>query len=307
MKKGIREIYQTNRDEIIVKNYYSKEINKGMSYRAVNIDKVFFVIIFYVASFIFFANITHTLILPIYLSTALVYFTTRALIKFRSKKKNEKIEKVKEDLKGRKLLREISQMNREEFVIFIKGILERFYQTEFFYGKEDIDLEATIKDKRYAIKCVKSSQEDKIIKKKVEDFNDYINYLGYQEGIMITNSYFQDGSIEGNSLILFDFTKLKEILKEIDEYPTDEVIDNFILDKYKHSKGDAKNQLKSINNWKVIRLYLMFVVFYTISFFTSLSLYYRIIGLLCFLIATMMGALKVTDRIRAKHKETLQK
>ncbi|TJX13321.1 hypothetical protein E9840_09785 [Tissierella creatinini] len=307
MKKGKKEIYQANRDEIIVKNYYSKEINKGMSYRAVNIDKVFFVIILFLASLAFFANITKTLILPIYLSLALVYFTTRALVKFRIKKRNAKIHKVKEDLKSRKLMREISQMNREEFIVYVKGILERYYQSEFFYGKDDIDLETTINGRRYAVKCVKSSQEDKVIKKKVNDFYNYINYLGYQEGIMISSSNFQDGSADENSLILLDFIKLKEILKEIDEYPTDEVIDGFIIDRYKHRKDNMKNRLKSISTWKIVRLYIMFIVFYLISFFTSLSMYYKVIGIICFVTATIMGALKITDHIKTKGKGALHK
>lgn len=307
MKKNLKEIYQEGRDDVIVKNYFSKEINKGMSYKAVNIDKVAFVIILFILSLVFFSSITKTLILPIYLSLGLVYLVSRIILKFRHKKKEERIKKVREDLKSRKLMREVSQMNGDEFVTYIKSILERYYQVEFFYGKDDIDLEATINDKRYAIKCIKTSQEDKVIKKRVNDFYSYINYLNYQGGIMVSSSYFQDGSADDNSLILYDFASLKEILKSINEYPTDDVINQFIIDRYKHNRGKMENQLKVVNNWKIFRLYLMFLIFYIISFFTSLSIYYRAMGLLCFIIATIMGALRITELIRIKDKNALHK
>lgn len=307
MKKNLREMYQVGRDDVIVKNYYSKEINKGMSYKAVSIDKVAFVIILFISSVIFFSSITKTLILPMYLSLALVYSTSRIISKFRQKKRDEKIEKVREDLKSRKLMREVSQMNSDEFVTYIKGVLERYYQSEFFYGKDDIDLEALINQKKYAIKCIKTSQEDKVIKKRVNDFYSYINYLNYQEGIIVSSSYFQDGSADNNSLILYDFNGLKEILKSINEYPRDEEINQFIIDRYKQNRDKIGNQLKSVNNWKIFRLYLMFVIFYIISFFTSLSIYYRVIGLICFIIATIMGSLKITSLIRVKGNNALHK
>ncbi len=307
MKKNLKEIYQQGRDDTIVKNYYSKEINRGMSYKAVNIDKVAFVIILFIISVMFFSSITKTLILPVYLSLTLVYLASKIIVRFRKKKKDEKIEKVREDLKSRKLMREISQMNSDEFVTYIKGVLERYYQSEFFYGKDDIDLEAIINKTKYAVKCIKTSQEDKVIKTRVNDFYSYINYLNYQGGIMVSSSYFQDGSADDNSLILYDFSGLKKILKSINEYPRDEVINQFIIDRYKHNKDKMGNQLKSINNWKIFRLYLMFIIFYIISFFTSLSMYYKAMGLICFIIATIMGSLKITELIRIKGKNTLHK
>lgn len=305
MKKRLKERYQVGRDEAIIKNYYSKEINKGMSYKAVRVDKIGFLILLFALSLVFFSSITNTLILPIYISLALVYLTSRALVKFKTKKRDDKVVKVKEDLKSRKLMREISQMNREEFVTYIKGVLERHYQTEFFYAKDDIDLEATINGRIYGVKCMKSSQEDKVIKDKVRDFYNYINYLNYQEGIMVSSSYFQDGAEDGHSLILIDFSRLKEILKGINEYPSDEIIDQFIIDRYKHNKKKMEGQIKSVNNWKIIRLYLMFIIFYVISFFTDLSLYYKILGIICFVIASCMGALKVTDIIKNRGKRAL--
>lgn len=125
-------------------------------------------------------------------------------------------------------MRELSQLNREEFVIYIKGILERYYQAEFTCGEEGIDLIGKIKNKSYAVKCIKSSQEDKIIRNRIEDFHDFINYLDYDEGIIVTNSYFQDGATFDTSLILFDFSGIKEIVKSIDEYPTDEEIKSIL-------------------------------------------------------------------------------
>lgn len=303
-----KEGYLKRKEDTIIKNYYSKEINKGKSYKAVNIDKMAFVLFLFIGFVIIFANITHTLILPIYISLTLVYFITKGIITLRNKRQNMRIQKVNDELKSNRIMREISQFNREEFINYCKELLEKYYQSEFVYGEDGIDLIGNVKDKKYAVKCIKSSQEDKIIRKKVLDFHDYINYLNYDEGIIITNSFFQENSIKDEtSLILFDFMGIKEILKSNKEYPSDEEIRNFIIHKYNDRRKDIANQIKLIDIKKILKLYGIFFIFLIISYFVRYSLYYRIMATIAFIIATVLGGLKITEYITVKARIPLHK
>lgn len=307
MMKNLRNIYQERKDKGIIKNYYSKEINKGMSYKAVYFDKIAVILILFFSSVYLFSSITNTLILPIYISLALVFLITRALVNLRTKKQNLKINKVNEELKSRRLMRELSQLNREEFVIYIKGILERYYQSEFTYGEEGIDLIGNIKNKSYAVKCIKSSQEDKIIRSRIEDFHDFINYLDYDEGIIVTNSYFQDGATFDTSLILFDFSGIKEIVKSIDEYPTDEEIKEYIKNRYNDRQKSLEREFKNISVRKIIRLYSVFIILYLVSYFVEYPFYYRIMAIIAFIIATVLGGIIITERVKDRAKIPLHK
>lgn len=299
--------YQTRKEDAIVKNYYSKEINKGKSYRAVYIDKIAIILIFFISSVAFFSSITKTLILPIYISLALVYFVTKALVSIRNKRLKIKIEKVNEDLKSKRILRELDQLNREEFINYVKAMLEKYYQNEFMFGEDGIDLIGDINNKKYAVKCIKSSQEDKVITKKVTEFNSYINYLNYDEGIIVTNSFFQDGIKEETSLILFDFMGIKEIIKSIGDYPSDSEIRSHINHRFEDRRKALREQVKVVNVRKIIKLYGVFIIFYSLSFFVKYGLYYRIMAILAFILATVLGGLKITEQVKLRDKVPLHK
>ena len=303
--QNLKNSFLRKRQDSIIKDYYSKEIYKGKSYKAVYFDKIAFVLfVFLFLSFLLW-KIINAVLLSIFISLILVFFITKKLISFRDTKQKKEIDKVKEDLKSKRILRELSQLNREEFVDYIKAMLEKYYQSEFIYGEDGIDLIGKIQSKTYAVKCIKSTMEDKIIRKKVIDFNNYIDYLDYDEGIIATNSYFQNEIKEHTSLILFDFTAIKEILINIDEYPKDEEINNYIRHRYKDKKQNIRDQMRTINIKKIIKLYGVFIIFYTISFFMNYSNYYKVMAILSFALATVLGGIKITEHVKLKGKNSL--
>ncbi|WFA09615.1 restriction endonuclease [Tissierella sp. Yu-01] len=305
--ENLKERYQKYKNDSIVKNYYSKEIYKGKTYKAVNFDKIAIVILMFIILTTLFASFTNSIILPIYISLLLVFIITRGLISIRDKRIDSKIQNINEELKSSRVMRELSQMNREEFINYSKELLEKYYLNEFVLGEDGIDLIGNIRNKTYAVKCIKSTLEDKIIRKKVDEFHNYINYLGYDEGIIITNSYFQDEIKENTSLILFDFTGLKDILKSIKEYPTDEEIRNYIKYRHDDKKKNFQEQFKTFNLRKISKLYGISVILYIISYFVSYTLYYRIVAVLTFIVATIIGCIKITEYIRLTNKTYLHK
>lgn len=303
----IKERYQFVKEKSIINNYYSKEINKGKSYKAVYFDKIAIVLLVFMISTAVFSSLTNTIVLPVFLSLIIVYFITKYFVVLRNKKQNKSKQKVNDDLKSKRIQRELSQLNREEFINYIKGILEKYYQSEFTFGEDGIDLIGNVQNKSYAVKCIKSNLEDKIIRKKVLDFHSYINYLNFDEGIIVTNSYFQEGVKDDTSLILIDFLGIKEILININEYPSDEEIANYIKHRYYDKSKVMKSQIMIISIKKIIKLYGIFIVFYVISFFVKYSLYYKIMALLSFVIATILGGMKITEYVKLKSNIPLQK
>lgn len=298
--KKLKEKYSQNKQNEIIKNYYSKEINKGKTYRAQHLDNVLFIVLIFLIITLVLIVKSNRILLPIYVSLISAFFISNSINAINKKKIRKKELAINKDLKSRRIIREIAQLNREEFILYVKDILDLFYSTEFDFGEDGVDLIGYINNKKYGVKCIKSSLEDRIISKKVNEFSNLINGLNYDEGIIVTNSYFQKDIKDNTSLILIDFLGIKEMLMKIDRFPTDEEIRNYIIHRYDDRKSSVKGQLKTITFGKIVRLYGMFVVFYFISFFVRYGLYYKIMGVVVFVIATMLGGIKFTEYQRVK-------
>lgn len=302
-----KEKYKKYREKSIVRNFYAKEANKGKSYRANYLDGLLIILFLFFSLVIFLMTTTDSLILPIYIGLITVYFITKIVSKIRKRKENQKRLKINEELKTKRVIREISQLNSREFIYYVKSILEKYYQVEFSREADGIDLTATVNDKSYAVKVIKSSMEDRIIKKKVDDFYNYISYLNYDEGIIITNSYFAADCKDNSPLILIDFLGIKEILKDIDEFPSDEEITNYIIHRFDDRKKDIEKQIRLVTFKKIIKLYGVFLIFYLISFFVQFKFYYRVVAVIAFIIATILGAIKITESLKEKNRISLLK
>lgn len=306
-KEKIKERYLEAKEKSIIRDFYSREIYKGKTYRAANLDKIASIIF----AFLFFVMVTLLLIesiaLSLIISLILVFLISKVFINIRDHRIDKKIRDINEDLKSKRIIRELSQMNREEFINYSKELLEKYYLSEFIYGEDGIDLIGKINNKSYGVKCIKSSISDRIIRKKVEEFHNYVNYLEYDEGIIITNSYFQDETREETSLILFDFEDIKGILKKIDEYPSDEIINNYIKYRHDDNKKNYQNQIKAFSLKKITRLYFCSIMVYLISYFAKYTLYYRVVAVIIFCIATIIGGMNISEYIKHTSKTPLHK
>ncbi len=298
--KKLKGKYSNTRQKSIVRNFYSTEVNKGKTYKAAYLDNILFILLlFFILVFTLIIK-SNSILLPIYISLITIFFITKSINVINQKRDKKKIMAINEDLKSRRVIRELTQLNREEFIEYTKEILDKFYSTEFIYGEDGVDLIGYINKKKYGVKCIKSSLEDRILSKKVDEFNNLINNLDYDEGLLVTNSYFQDGIKDNTSLILIDFLGIKEILKKIDKFPSDEEIKNYIIHRYDDKKKTIRNQIKVITFGKIFKLYGVCVVFYFISFFVKYGLYYKIMGVMAFILATILGGIKFTEYHRAK-------
>lgn len=286
------------RKKLAIHNFYSKEINRGKSAKAFLFDTISFRVILFVLIFMSLTVFINNILILLILNIGIMYFINKFLKRSIARKNSKKVKEVKEDLKSKRLRRELSQLNREEFIDYTKNFLDKHYDTDLSYGEDMIDLTGTINGKDYAIKCVKSTMEDKVLLKKIREFNDYIEDLGFEEGIMVSNGGFQKDQENITSLLFIDFLGIKKILKDIEEYPKDEEMDEYILQRYENNKSRLRNDFKNITVGKIIKLYLVFIIFYILSYFVSYSIYYKIAAIIAFLVATILAGIKLTEHLK---------
>lgn len=85
----------------------------------------------------------------------------------------------------------------------------------------------------------------------------------------------------------------------------DEDIEDYIIKRYQEKKDEFKDNINPYAKGKVIRLYILAIVFFIVSYFTTYERYYKIISVVTFIIASFVGSYKITEYVRKKDKEHL--
>ena len=304
----LREISLKNNRNRILKNYYSKELKKGKTHRASILDKALLYLLMYLIINYILLIYTNRLLPSILISALLIYFIMLVNAYFSNKFKSKKIREINEELKKKKLIREFSDLNRKELVDFIKNMLEEYYHSKIEKGEEPLDLILEKDGDLFGIKCIRvSNMEDRIGTREVELFSREIKALNLSNGILITNTEFSDGLQAGNNIILIGFNNIIDILKEIGKYPSDEEIEDYIVDRFVDRRNSIKSQIKDFNKKKIIQLYGLCAIFYLLSYFISFPRYYKIMAVLSFLIASLVAGYKITEYIKLKDSFNIDK
>lgn len=300
--KKLKEISLINNRNKILKNYYSKELRKGKTYRASFMDKVLLYGIFFLLLSMILTIRSDRFLLSIFISGIALYFTATINSYFLKKSKEKKIMEINEDLKKKKLIREFSNLNKESFTDYVKALFKDYYNVEIEDAELPLDLKFKKEGDVFGIKCIKASMEDRIGTRELEVFNRELNDLKLADGILITNTYFTDGLQKGTKILLLDFNNIVEILKEQDKYPTDKDMEDYIVDRFIDKRNGIKSQVKDFSRKKIIQLYGLCAVFYILSFFISFPRYYKIMAVASFVIATLVSGYKITEYIRLKDR-----
>ena len=100
---------------------------------------------------------------------------------------------------------------------------------------------------------------------------------------------------------------LKKRLKEEKiDLPNDN-IEEYIVNKHLEERSKIKGSFKFSSKNKIMKLYFLCILFLLISYFSSYPKYYKIMSIICFIIATIIGSYNFTEYIRLKDKKTLIK
>ena len=283
---------------IILNNYYSKEIKDGKTVRASVLDWVFFAIIIMMFFLITTFNTTKSIKTSIILTIVLMGIYFFLFINLSNRKRNKKVSEIKEKLSSERILKRIEKLNDEEYLLYIKEILEKYYNTNFIEYDTYIDFVGEINGEFYGVKCFRNLSEDSITKKDIENYKNAMKSNGIEYGIIVTNTDFQKGLKEDLDYLLIDFNCMKNILKEIGNYPTDEEIEEFILFNYIEKKEGLRKDLKLVRKDKIFRFILLGIILYVISVFTAYTLYYKIMGIILIIIGAILGINKLIQYLK---------
>ncbi|NLY44647.1 MAG: hypothetical protein GX053_01445 [Tissierella sp.] len=298
--KKLKEISLINNRNRILKNYYSKELRKGKTYRASNLDKVLlYGIMFLLLSTILIIR-SNQFLLSIFISSIGLYFLIIINSRISKKAKTKRITEINDNLKKKKLIREFSSLNKEGFTNYIEVIFKDFYEVDIEKAELPLDLKFTKDKDIFGVKCIKASMEDRIGTRELEVFSKELDNLGLKDGILVTNTHFTDGLQEDTKIILLDFNNIVDILIKLDKYPSDKDMEDYIVDRFIDRRNGIKTQVKDFNKKKIIQLYGLCAIFYILSFFISFPLYYKIMAVVSFVIATLVSGYKISEYIRLK-------
>ena len=303
MKKLIERLKETslkNNRNRILKNYYSKELRKGKTYRASYLDKVLlYGIMFLLLSTILIVRLNR-FILSIFISAIGLCILIVLNSRISKKAKTKKIIEINESLKKKKLIREFSNLNKEGFINYIKVLFNGYYEVDIEKAELPLDLRFIKDEDAFGVKCIKASMEDRIGTRELEIFNNELDNLGLKDGILVTNTYLTEGLQDDTKVILLDFNNIVDILIKLDKYPSDKDMEDYIVDRFIDKRNGIKNQAKDFNKKKIIQLYGLCALFYLLSFFISFPLYYKIMAVVSFMIATLVSGYKISEYIRLK-------
>lgn len=87
----------------------------------------------------------------------------------------------------------------------------------------------------------------------------------------------------------------------------DEDIEDYIIARYYEKKSELRSSFNFLSKDKIFKLYLLFIVFYITAYFSSYPIYYKIMAVISFSVATFIGSYNLTEYIRKKDNKDLLK
>ena len=189
-------------------------------------------------------------------------------------------------------------------------------------------IEKTYKD--FERKRILNDFYTQAIKKGKKTSADRLDFLGFLVFIMTGIFYiclrvFSDtilalilGSLGSAFALVFLFKhrsktrdkKIKELKKSMEDKLRQEKIDlenykldDYIVKEYMEEKKKFKSNINIFTRDKIFKLYLLALFFLLISYLSSFPIYYKLMSLICFTLATIIGGYNFTEYLRLKDKE----
>ena len=281
--------YKNIKRNIALNNYYTTRTKKGKSIYATILDWFFTVLIVLFLSFIAIFTLIDRFILTIIVSIFLTSIYVSLSIKWNRKLNNKKINKINEEIANKQVLKNLAKYSNRDFTLFVKGLLEKYYDTTFFEYNKHIDFMGEINGEIYGVKCLKNSLENQVFPRDLDYFIREMEKKDIEEGIIVTSSTFADEIKDRWDYILIDFEYIKKILKEIGSFPSDEEVEELIIAKYNTRNEYLKKGITTVNKHKIFRFIILGVILTIFSNFVIYERYYKIIGILSILIGLGNG------------------
>lgn len=292
--------------EMTIKNYYSKTMKNGKSYNAGIMDGILIKLLITFVIFILLKDIIDSMAITIMISLFILIGLFYISNHIKKAKYQIRVEEINEEIGEKRILKDLNSLNNYEFVGYIKKILESYYSEPFKGFIGELDLVGTIKEHDYGVKCIRLSQDERVNKKDVNEFQHSLKESGLSRGILITNSYFSQEVKDElfYNIELIDFKDLLQILKEVEMYPTKEEIEEHILNKQAEKRRKLMNlrdKVFTIN--KVGKYFFLSFCLFLLSNIATYRKYYLIIALISLLLGLVSILLSIYNVLNMKIKD----
>lgn len=298
-RKGLNRFYK----RMVLKKYYTSKIKSGKGLYASLIDYFITAVVFFSVMFVLIYSISNKLLISVLLDSLFLSFYISIVYMKNKKMKDKKIREINDEIVNKQLIKKISKYSNQDFLLTMKEMLERYYNTTFHEHGKYIDFIGEINGDIYAVKCLKNPIETYVSFRDLENFILEAESKNIQEGIIITSSYFSDEVKERLNYILIDFEKIKGIMKEIGDYPTKKGIEDYIVSNYNYKKENVKKAIKNKDKDRAYKFLLLSIVLYVFSYFVPYKTYYRIISLLSLLVGTGLALYNMVIYIERTQKD----
>lgn len=102
--------------------------------------------------------------------------------------------------------------------------------------------------------------------------------------------------------------KIEEIKKEykikLEEEKViseDEDIEDYIIARYYEKKSELKTNMDFLSKDKIFKLYLLSIIFFIGSYFANYKIYYKVMSVITFLVASFIGSYNLTEYMRKRN------
>lgn len=294
----IKEYFIERNKRIILKNYYSKEIRKGKTYRASFLDKFLLILISFLLLLITLTVRSQDFFLSLYISIVTIFFSFNLFKLFADRKREKNIREINKELKKKRLIRELSHLNKEGFIDYSRDLLENYKGLNIEKGEGPLDLFTRKDGRTYGIRCYKIGMDDRVRLKDLEDFQEDLNSLAIDRGIAISNSYFREEDYKDLNIEIYDLNKIIEVLEKLDKYLSDKEIQDYILDNFMSKKNKVKKEIKSPSIKRILQLYGVASILYLLSYIINYPLLYKFISVVSFVYAIILSWYKLNEYLK---------
>ncbi|NMB28390.1 MAG: restriction endonuclease [Tissierellia bacterium] len=297
-----KDYFNNIKRNMILNSYYTRKIKDGKSMKASFLDWISITILVMLFFLITIFNSTKNIIWSIILTLVLMLIYLFMLITWNNRTRTKKINIINENIAEEEILKGIDRQSNDDFLLYTKDLLEKYYKTIFFEYNNRIDFFGEINREIYGVKCIRGSLESKITLKDIEYYILDMKKKNIDEGIIVTNSYFTEEVKEETNYILMDFDQIKNMLRETNQFPTKEEIEDIVIKQYEGERETLKEKLSFQMKDKIYKLILLGIGLYIVSSFVSYPLYYKVIAFILITIGMIIGIYNIILYFRKRKK-----
>lgn len=292
----MRNYVKRKLDSERIENHYYSMGNNVKSYGARWMDGLIGTILVFAASGILMISIFDNLYLVLVLSSIMTfcYYTVRKKLVKKRVIKGKELLMREETLK--KFNDKVLDMNKKDFFILVKDLIENSgniteLNIDIDSSGELIVMEGNFGENRVGIYCRKVEKEQKIKLQQLKEFVNFCMNRGLEEGIYVTNGYFDQSSkeyvstIEGFMLYLADMDSIYNVFLKKGQFFSREAIEKQLEEDILDHKETMEYKMRKLLTYKKIKAYMVLGLLLAVySRYVNFKLYYIFVSiiLLCF-------------------------